>query len=106
VKVYKDCNDAKGNSVLKLGTGSAIGSFSFTVDDNVTEVVIYVAKYKAKSTKINVNGTAYTISTSSDNGEYTAIKIDTTTNKTISFATVSSNSRCHIDSIVFNGYAK
>ena len=106
VKVYNKCNDAKGNSVLKLGSSSAVGSFSFTVDDNVTEVVIYVAKYKANTTKINVNGTDYTISASSNNGEYTAIKIDTTTNKTVTFTTVSGGNRCHIDSIVFNGKAK
>lgn len=102
--VYDKCNDAKGNSVLKVGKSSAVGSFSFTVDENVTEVVIYVAKYKAKATKVVINGTTYDITTSSDNGEYTAITVDTSTNKTVTVATASSTyARCHIDAIVFNG---
>ena len=101
--VYEGGNDAMGNSCIKLGTSSKTGSFSFTVADDVTEVVIYVAQYKANTTKITVNGTSYTISTASNNGEYTAITIDTTTNKTISFATVSGGVRCMIDKIEFNG---
>ena len=106
-KVYDACFDEKGNSCLKLGSSSAIGSFSFTVSENVTEVVIYVAKYKDKTTKVSINGgAAQTINTSSNNGEYTAITIDTTTTKTISFATVSGGARCMINTIVFNGYAK
>ena len=103
--VYEGGRDAKGNSCIKLGTSKATGSFTFTVAENVTEVVIYVAQYKANTTKINVNGTAYTISTASNNGAYTAITIDTTVNKTVSFATVTGGVRCMIDSIVFNGYA-
>ena len=103
--VYDGGYDAKGNSCIKLGTSSKVGSFSFTVPENVTEVIIYVAQYKANTTKITVNGTAYTITTASNNGAYTAIKIDTTTTKTINFATVSGGVRCMIDTIVFNGTA-
>ena len=99
--VYKNARDAKGNSCLKLGASSKAGSFSFTVDEDVTEVVIYVAKYKANTTKITVNGTSYTISTASINGAYTAITIDTTTTKSISLTTVSGGYRCMVDKIEY-----
>ena len=105
-KVFGPAYDAKGNSCLKLGTGSVAGKFSFTVDENVTEVVICVAKYKNNTTKIKVNGTDYTISKASDNGEYDEIRIDTTANKTISLETVSGGYRCMINTIVFNGNTK
>jgi hypothetical protein len=105
-KVYTGARDAKGNSCLKLGTGSVIATMKFTVAENVTEVVIYVAKYKANTSKVTINGTTHTISTASNNGEYMAITIDTTTNKTIDLKTVSGSQRCMIDAIVFNGYAK
>lgn len=101
VKVYKDSYDAKGNSCLKLGTSSASGSFSFTVPSDVTKVGILVAGYKAKTVGISINGgTAQTISTLSSNGEYTEVEVDTSTNKTVSFAT-GTNKRCKIDAIVF-----
>jgi hypothetical protein len=103
-KVFAPSYDAKGNSCIKLGSSSVIGSLKFTVADNVTEVIIYVAQYKADATKIAVNGISYTISTASNNGAYTEIKIDTTTNKTISFSTVYGGVRCMINSIVYNGY--
>ena len=105
-KVYKGSRDAKGNSCIKLGTSSVVGSFSFTVGANVTEVVIYVAQYKANTTKVAINGTNYTIGTASSNGEYTPITIDTTTNKTITFTTVSGGVRCMIDAIEFKGTKK
>ncbi len=104
-KVYGPAYDAKGNSCIKLGTSSKTGSFSFTVGENVTEVVIYVAQYKANTTKINVNGVDYTITTASNNGEYTAITIDTSVTKTVTFNTVSGGVRCMIDSIVSHGIA-
>ena len=101
---YDGGRDAKGNSCMKMGTSSAAGSFTVTVPDNVTEVVIYVAQYKANTTKISVNGgAAQTITTASNNGAYTAIVIDTSVNKTFTFATVSGGVRCMIDTIVFNG---
>ena len=104
-KVYGPAYDAKGNSCIKLGTSSKVGSFSFTVPENVTEVVIYVAGYKAAtSTNIKVNGVSYSVKTTSNNGDYTAITIDTTTTKTVTFTTVTY--RCLINSIVFNGYAQ
>jgi hypothetical protein len=101
-KVFGPAYDAKGNSCIKLGTSKVIGKFSFTVDENVTSVVIYVAGYKAAtSTNIKINGASYTVKTTSNNGEYTAIEIDTTTTKTITFESVTY--RCMIDKIVYNG---
>ena len=101
-KVFGPAYDAKGNSCLKLGTSKVVGSFSFTVGENVTEVVIYVAGYKAAtSTDVDVNGTQYNVKTTSDSGTYTAITIETTTTKTITFTSVTY--RCMVDAIVFNG---
>ena len=100
-KVYGGAYDQTGTSALKFGTSSVIGEATFTVADDVNEVVIYVAKYKAKDTIVTVNGTQYTITTSSNDGEYTAITIDTSTTKTIKFATVSGKTRCLVDKIVF-----
>ena len=98
--VYDGANDAKGNSALKLGTSKKTGSFSFTVADNVKSVEIKVAGYKAAtSTKIKINGKEYTVTTASNNGEYTTITIDTTTTKTVEFVTVTN--RAMIDSISF-----
>ncbi len=99
--VYGGALDAKGNSALKLGTSSKAGEFSFTVPDDVTSVVIYVAQYKAKKTTIEVNGTQYVIETASDNGEYTKITIDTTTNKTVTLTTISGGYRAMIDKITY-----
>lgn len=104
--VYKNARDAKGNSCLKLGTGSAAGKFTFTVPENVTSVVIYVAQYKANTTKITVNDTSYTITTASNNGEYTAIEIDTSTTKTVTLTTVSGGYRAMVNTIEFIGIAK
>ena len=104
--MYPSSYDAKGNSCIKFGASSKAGSCTFTVPENVTEVVIYVAKYKDNTTKITVNGTAYTISSASNNGEYDAIVVDTSVNKTVSFSTVSGGLRCMINTIIFNGIAQ
>ena len=99
-KMYNGGRDAKGNSCLKFGTSSKTGNMSFTVPDDVVKVVIYVSGYKATTTtNIKVNGTAYTVKTASNNGEYTAIEIDTTTTKTVTFETVTY--RAMVNSIVF-----
>ncbi len=100
-KIYDGAFDAKGNSCLKVGTGSAVGTFTFSVPEDVTEVVIYAAKYKAKNTKLNINGTEYTLSKSSNNGEYEEIVVDTSTTKTVCVKTLSSNTRTMINTIVF-----
>ena len=98
-KVYDGGKDEKGNSFIKLGTSSVVGTFTLTVDANTTKVVFYVAGYKAKTSKITINGTQYTVPTSSNNGAYTAYEVDTTTTKTITFATVSGATRVCIDKI-------
>ena len=104
-KVYGSAYDATGNSCIKLGTSKAVGTFTFTVDANVTSVVIKAAQYKAKKTIIDVNGTQYTLENASDNGAYDEIVIDTTTTKTITFTTVSGGVRAMVNSITYIGYA-
>jgi hypothetical protein len=75
---------------------------SFTVPENVTKVYIYVAGYKAKTSKITINGgDPITLTTSTDDGEYVSIEVDTSVNKTVTFATEESAARCAIDKIVF-----
>ena len=101
VKAYPGSVDAKGNGALKIGTGSAIGSFTFEVPTNINKVIIYVAQYKANNTTISINGKQYSITTPSNNGEYTAIEVDTTTVKTINFSTVSGGQRCMINAIEY-----
>ena len=101
-KMYPSSYDAKGNSCIKLGSGSAAGKFSFTVPDDIVKVIISVAGYKANTAKISVNGgTAQTISTVSNNGEYTNVTIDTSTTKTVSFTTVSGGYRAMVNTITF-----
>ena len=99
--MYNGAIDAKGNSCLKFGTSSKVGNMSFTVPSDVTSVIIYVAKYKANTTKVTVNGTTYTISGASNNGAYDAITVDTTANKTVSFTTVSGGLRAMVNTIEF-----
>ena len=100
-KMYPASIDAKGNGCIKFGTSSATGACTFTVPDDVTSVILYVGKYKANTTKIQVNGTAYTITGASNNGEYDKITVDTTTNKTVSFTTVSGGVRAMLNQIDF-----
>ena len=100
-KSYSGAFDATGNSCIKLGTSKAAGGFTFTVGADVKSVVIKIAGYKAQTAKITVNGTAYTVSTTSNNGQYTQSTVDTTTNKTVSLTTVSGGLRAMIDSITY-----
>ncbi len=100
--VYDKSWDAKGNAALKLGTSSKTGVFEFTVPTNVNTVVIYVAGRTTKNVGITVNDADYTITTHSDNGEYTKIVVDTTTTKTVNLTTTT-NYRAYIDSIEFWG---
>lgn len=102
-KVYVKAKDAVGNSALKIGTSSVVGSFEFVVGDNVNSVVLKIAKYKDYDTVININGTEYTLTKNSNDGEYDIITIDTSTNKKIAFESVKTGKRCMIDSIEFKG---
>ena len=90
--MYPDSRDAKGNSCIKLGTGSNAGSFTLTAPDDVIKVIIEIAQYKANAATVKVNDTSTTLTKSSNNGEYNVITVDTTSQKTISLA-VSSGKR-------------
>lgn len=101
-KFYTGARDATGNGCFKFGTSSAVGSMSFTVPSDVVLAKIYVAGYKANTAKISINsGTTQTISTPSNNGEYTAVDVDTSSSKTVSFTTVSGGVRAMINKIEF-----
>ena len=102
-KIYTGARDKKGNSCIKFGTSSVVGSCSFTVPADVTEVVLYVAKYKANATIISVNGESHTLMKSSNDGEYDGIVVDTTTNKTVNITTLSGGVRAMLNTIVFKG---
>jgi len=99
--MYTGAIDAKGNSCIKLGTSSKTGGFSFTVPSDVTKVVINVAGYKATAAKLTINGTSYTTTKVSNNGEYDAITVDTTSTKTVTLTTVSGGLRAMVNSITF-----
>ena len=96
--VYKNARDNEGNGCLKLGTGSKTGKFTFTVADDVKTVKIYVAKYKANTTSVTINGTTHDLTKNSSDGEYDCIEIDVSSNKTI---TLESNKRCMVNTIEF-----
>lgn len=104
--MYSGAKDAKGNSCLKFGSSKAVGSCKIEVPANVTKVVIAVAKYKANTTKVSVNGTTHTLTKNSNDGQYDLIEIDTTSVKTITFATVSGGVRAMMNTITFIGYAQ
>ena len=101
--MYKDAIDAKGNSCIKLGTSSGIGSFSFTVPSNVNKVTIEVAQYKSNTTKVKINDITHTITTASNNGAYTSIEVDTSSNKTVTITTVEGANRAMVNSISLEG---
>jgi hypothetical protein len=99
--MYGSAFDAKGNSCIKVGSSKVVGGFSFTVPDDVTSVVLNIAKYKTKTSKVTINGQSYTISNNSDDGEYDEITVDTSVKKTVTLTTVSGGLRVMIDSITF-----
>ncbi len=100
-KMYPSSYDAKGNSCIKLGSSSAVGEFSFTVPNEVSSVIIAVAKYKTNTTKITVNGTSSTLTKNSNDGEYDAITVDTSSTKEVSFTTVSGGVRAMVNTITY-----
>ena len=101
VNMYPGARDAKGNGCIKVGSSKNTGSFSFTVPQDVTSVVFYVAKYKDSTSKITINGTAYTLTKNSNDGAYDEIAVDTSANKTVSFASATGGVRCMINTIAF-----
>jgi hypothetical protein len=87
-KVYSKAFDAKGNSCLKLGTSSKGASLTFTVPEDITSVVINIASYKKYTNVFSLNGGEQTeIAHMSDDGEYDAVTVDTSKNKTITLTT-------------------
>ena len=100
-KVYKNARDAAGNSALKFGSSSAVGTITFTVPDDVVSVQIHAAKYKANASTIVVNGTSKSLTNSSNNGTYDVITVDTSTNKTVTVSTASGGYRMMVDKIVY-----
>ncbi len=104
-QMYADCYDAKGNSCIKLGSSKNVGSFTFCVPSDVTEVTLEIAKYKANASIIKINGVEYSLNGASDNGEYDEITIDTSSNKTVVVETTSGGKRAMINTIYFLGGA-
>ena len=100
--VYKDARDAAGNGCFKLGSGKATGSLSFTVPSEVSSVVINAAKYKSNTSTLVINGTSHSLTNNSDDGNYDAITVDTSSIKTVTVATTSSHKRAMINSIIWN----
>ena len=101
-KFYTGATDATGNGCFKLGTSSAAGSFSFTAPSDITTVKIYVAAYKTTAAKISINsGDAQTISSASNDGNYTAVSVNTSSSKSVSLTTVSGGYRAMINTIEF-----
>ena len=100
-KVYGNAFDAAGTSCLKLGTAKVVGTFTFTVADDVNTVVIRVAAYKANTCILNVNGEDYSIEAKSNDGEYIEILVDTAETKTVVVTTVEGGLRAMIDSISY-----
>lgn len=100
-KMNVNATDEKGNSCLKLGTNSSTGSFSFTVPNDVTSVVIMIGKYKSNTSKVTINGTTYTLTNASNDGAYDEITVDTTNTKTVSVATASGGVRAMVNTIIW-----
>ena len=102
--IYANSKDEMGNSALKLGTGTYISTFEFTVPSNITEVKLYVAKYKNYATSVTVNEETTELTKASNYGEYDEIVVDTSTVKTVSFSSgTSGDKRCMIEAIEFYG---
>lgn len=84
-----------------MGLSSKIGTFTFVVPSEVKTVSVYIAKYKTNTSKITVNGTAYTLTKNSNHGEYNKIDIDTSVEKSVTISTVTGASRAMINTIEF-----
>lgn len=78
--IYGEGKQVSQKLALKFGTGSAKGSISFTVAENVAGVTVYAASYASGDTcKILVNGTTVeltSVASSSKTCEFKAYKVD------------------------------
>ena len=75
---------------------------SFTVPSEVSSVVINAAKYKSNTSTLVINGTSHSLTNNSNDGNYDAITVDTSSIKTVTVATTSSHKRAMINSIIWN----
>jgi len=101
-KIYFGGKDETGIPFIKFGTSSVVGTLSFTVEDDVDYVVVKLSGYKAKTSKYTINGgEAVTLTKSSNNGEYEEVTIDTSTNKTVTIATVSGAARMVMSEVAY-----
>lgn len=98
-RVYSGAKDETGISCLKMGITSEEGKMTFSVGADVTKVYIRVAGYKKYTGKLTVNGTTHSISTLSNQGEYTVIEVDTSMTKSVTLSTANGGYRVMIDSI-------
>ena len=91
-----------GDSCIKLGTGSAVGGFTFTVPAEVLSVRIAVAGYKANLASVTVNGQTTSVETTSNAGVFTDIIVDTTSTKTVTLTTEAQpDERAMVNSITY-----
>ena len=99
--VYKNARDAKGNPALKLGKTTEKGSFEVKIPDDITKVVLKIAKYKDHDSAVIINGKEYTLAKNSNDGEYDEIIVDTSETKMIIVSTTEACKICMIRSIEF-----
>ena len=108
-KVYTKGNDGNGRGFIKFGTTSVVGTLTFTVPSDVTRVELQLAGYKAKTSKYSVNGgAAVEISkqasqTAGTASEYDVVSVDTSSNKTVTIATVTGATRMVMFSVTYYG---
>lgn len=105
-KVFGTAYDAKGNSCIKIGASSTVGSLTFNVGADVAKVVLRLAKYKSNTSTVKINGTSYALTKNSNDGEYDVITIDTTNTKSITIETIPGATRAMLNSIELVGYGE
>lgn len=100
--VYNNSFDKVGNGALKLGTSTAVGTFTIYAPKGVSFIKIYVAGYKTIAAKISVNGgEEIAVETLSDDGEYSVVEIKVPSNREITIATCKGGYCAMIDCIEF-----
>ena len=103
-KVYKGGRDNNGKGFIKFGTSKLIGSLSFTVPEDVDSVVLHIAGYKANNAKYSINGGATeTLTEQANSNKYREVTIDASSEKTVTVATVASNYRMVLYTVLFYG---
>jgi hypothetical protein len=98
--MYTGARDAKGNSCIKFGTGSAAGSCKIAIPTGVVKVIIEVAGYKADNATIQLGTVTKSLSNKSNNGTYDTVEVTITTQTSIDFK-VTTSKRCMLNTIKF-----